>query len=68
MPDVVVHSVGSALLCPVIALSFRSKIIAKNNYMPVMLSCLIVVLLVIGDLAVPLYYTLTYTEDIPPIR
>ncbi|XP_076169585.1 adenylyl cyclase X D isoform X2 [Ptiloglossa arizonensis] len=68
VPDVVVHSVGSALLCPVIALSFRSKIIAKNNYMPVMLSCLIVVLLVIGDLAVPLYYTLTYTEDIPPIR
>ncbi|XP_054012879.1 adenylate cyclase type 2-like isoform X2 [Hylaeus anthracinus] len=68
VPDVVVYSVGSALLCPVIALSFRSKIIAKNTYMPVMLSCLIVVLLVTGDLAVPLYYTLTYTENIPPIR
>ncbi|XP_076248557.1 adenylyl cyclase X D [Calliopsis andreniformis] len=68
MPDVVVLSVVSALLCPVIAVSFRSRIIAKNTYLPVMLSCLIVVLLLIGDLAVPLYYTLTYTEDIPPIR
>ncbi|XP_076623646.1 adenylyl cyclase X D [Colletes latitarsis] len=68
VPDVIVHSVGSALLCPVIAVSFRLKIIAENTYMPVMLSCLIVVLLVIGDLAVPLYYTLAYTEDLPPIR
>nr|XP_033340223.1 adenylyl cyclase X E-like isoform X1 [Megalopta genalis] len=67
VPDVVVCIVGSALLCPVIALSFRSKIIAKNSYMPVMLSCLIVILLVVGDLAVPIYYTLTYTED-KPIR
>lgn len=68
LPDVVVYSVVGALLCPVIALSFRSKIIARNSYLPVMLSCLIVALLVIGDLAVPLYYTLTYTEDVPPIR
>ncbi|KOC63427.1 Adenylate cyclase type 2 [Habropoda laboriosa] len=68
VPDVVVCSVVSALLCPVIALSFRSKIIARNTYLPVMLSCLIVVLLVIGDLAVPLYYTLMYTDNIPPIR
>lgn len=68
VPDVVVCSVVSALLCPMIALSFRSKIIARNTYLPVMLSCLIVVLLVIGDLAVPLYYTLVYTDDIPPIR
>ncbi|KAG7189766.1 hypothetical protein KM043_017430 [Ampulex compressa] len=68
LPDVVVYSVVGALLCPVIALSFRSKIIARNTYLPVMLSCLIVVLLVIGDLAIPLYYTVTYTEDIPPIR
>ena len=68
LPDVVVLSVVSALLCPVIAFSFRSKIIARNSYLAVMLSCLIVVLLVIGDLAVPLYYTLSYTEDIPPIR
>lgn len=68
VPDVVVCIVGSALLCPVIALSFRSKIIAKNTYLPVMLSCLIVVLLVIGDLAVPMYYTLPDTEGIPPIR
>lgn len=68
MPDVVMLSVVSALLCPMIAVSFRSKIIARNTYLPVMLSCLVVVLLVIGDLAVPMYYTLTYTEDIPPIR
>ncbi|CAL7940010.1 unnamed protein product [Xylocopa violacea] len=68
VPDVVVYSVVSALLCPVIALSFRSKIIARNTYLPVMLSCLIVVLLVIGDLAVPLYYTLMHTDDIRPIR
>ncbi|KZC04796.1 Adenylate cyclase type 2, partial [Dufourea novaeangliae] len=68
VPDVVVCIVGSALLCPVIALSFRSKLIARNNYLPVMLSCLIVVLLVVGDLAVPMYYTLTYTDVIPPIR
>ncbi|RLU15056.1 hypothetical protein DMN91_012943 [Ooceraea biroi] len=69
LPDLVVYCIVGALLCPVIALSFRSKIIAKNTYLPVMLSWLIVVLLVIGDLAVPLYYTLTYTsEGMPPIR
>lgn len=68
IPDVVMYSVVGALLCPVIALSFRSKIIARNNYLPVMLSCLIVMLLVIGDLAVPLYYTLTRSEDAPRIR
>ncbi|XP_017887885.1 adenylate cyclase type 2 isoform X2 [Ceratina calcarata] len=65
--DVVVYSIVSALLCPVIALSFRSKIIAKNSYMSVMLSCLIVVLLVTADLIVPMYYTLMYTDEIPPI-
>ncbi|XP_032663466.1 adenylate cyclase type 2-like isoform X2 [Odontomachus brunneus] len=63
LPDVVVYCTVGALLCPVIALSFRSKIIAKNTYLPVMLSCLIVVLLVIGDLAIPLFYTLA--ENIP---
>ncbi|XP_035736454.1 adenylate cyclase type 2-like isoform X3 [Vespa mandarinia] len=67
-PDVIVHSIIGALLCPTIALSFRSKIIAKNTYLPVLLSCLVVTLLVIGDLMVPLYYTLAYTEDIAPIR
>jgi adenylate cyclase len=68
LPDLVVYCVVGALLCPVIALSFRSRIIAKNTYLPVMLSWLIVVLLVIGDLAVPLYYTFTCTEGTPPIR
>ncbi|KAI4481379.1 hypothetical protein M0804_009499 [Polistes exclamans] len=68
IPDVIVHSIIGALLCPTIALSFRSKIIARNTYLPVMLSCLVITLLVIGDLMVPLYYTLLYTEDIPPIR
>ncbi|XP_012165512.2 adenylate cyclase type 2 isoform X1 [Bombus affinis] len=68
VPDVVICSLVSALLCPLIAISFRSKIIARNTYLPVMLSCLIVVLLVVGDLAVPLYYTLLYNDDIPPIR
>lgn len=63
LPDVVVYCVIGALLCPVIALSFRSRMIAKNTYLPVMLSCLIVALLVIGDLAIPLFYT--YNEDIP---
>ncbi|KAF7380246.1 hypothetical protein HZH66_014601 [Vespula vulgaris] len=67
-PDVIVHSIIGALLCPTIALSFRSKIIARNTYLPVLLSCLVVTLLVIGDLMVPLYYTLVYTEDIAPIR
>ncbi|OAD53432.1 Adenylate cyclase type 2, partial [Eufriesea mexicana] len=66
IPDVVVYSIVSALLCPVIALSFRSEIITRNTYLPVMLSCLIVVLLVIGDLAVPLYYA--HSDNIPPIR
>ncbi|XP_043587337.1 adenylate cyclase type 2 isoform X2 [Bombus pyrosoma] len=68
VPDVVICSLVSALLCPLIAISFRSKIIARNTYLPVMLSCLIVVLLVVGDLAVPLYYTLLFNDDIPPIR
>nr|XP_012138136.1 PREDICTED: adenylate cyclase type 2-like isoform X2 [Megachile rotundata] len=68
VPDVVVCSVMSALLCPVIALSFRSKLISRNNYLSVILSCLIVMLLVIGDLAVPLYYTLVSNGDVSPIR
>nr|XP_034176067.1 adenylate cyclase type 2 isoform X2 [Osmia lignaria] len=69
VPDVVVCTVMSALLCPVIALSFRSKIISRNNYLSVILSCMIVVLLVVGDLAVPLYYTFKQADDrLPPIR
>ncbi|XP_011152703.1 adenylate cyclase type 2 isoform X2 [Harpegnathos saltator] len=67
LPDVVVYCTIGALLCPVIALSFRSKIIAKNTYLPVMLSCLIVVLLVIGDLAIPLFYNYA-TENATSIR
>ncbi|KAK2578827.1 hypothetical protein KPH14_002444 [Odynerus spinipes] len=67
-PDVIVHSIMGALLCPTIALSFRSKIIARNTYLPVILSCIVVMVLVIGDLIVPLYHTLGYTEDVPPIR
>ncbi|CAD1477097.1 unnamed protein product [Heterotrigona itama] len=67
IPDVV-STLMSALLCPIIALLFKSKIIARDTYLPVMLSCLIVVLLVVGDLAVPLYYTILYNDDIPPIR
>ncbi|XP_066592122.1 adenylyl cyclase X E-like isoform X2 [Prorops nasuta] len=65
LPDVLISSIVGALLCPVIALSFRSKIISRNTYLPVLLSCLIVTLLVIGDLAVPLYYTLRTDEDMP---
>ncbi|XP_014467861.1 PREDICTED: adenylate cyclase type 2-like isoform X2 [Dinoponera quadriceps] len=67
LPDVVVYCIVGALLCPMIALSFRSKIIAKNKYLPVMLSCLIIVLLVVGDLAIPLFYT-SVDNEIPPIR
>ncbi|KAK9300857.1 hypothetical protein QLX08_006566 [Tetragonisca angustula] len=67
IPDVV-NTLMSALLCPIIALLFKSKIFSRNTYLPVMLSCLIVVLLVVGDLAVPLYYTILYNDDIPPIR
>ncbi|XP_043514162.1 adenylate cyclase type 2-like isoform X2 [Frieseomelitta varia] len=67
IPDVV-NTLMSALLCPIIALLFKSKIVARNTYLPVMLSCLIVVLLVVGDLAVPLYYTILYNDDVPPIR
>ncbi|GAB1865684.1 adenylate cyclase [Camponotus japonicus] len=67
-PDIVVYCIVGALLCPMIALSFRSKIIAKNTYLPIMLSWLIVVLLVAADLAIPLYYTFTCPEGIPPIR
>ncbi|XP_029055388.1 adenylate cyclase type 7 isoform X1 [Osmia bicornis bicornis] len=68
VPDVVVCTVMNALLCPVIALSFRSKIISRNNYLSVILSCMIVVLLVVGDLAVPLYYTFMHAHEVPPIR
>ncbi|XP_051172100.1 adenylate cyclase type 2-like isoform X3 [Leptopilina boulardi] len=68
VPDVVTYCLVAALLCPVIALSFRTKLIAKKAYLPVVLSCVIVALLVIGDLAVPLYYTFTSAEDGPSIR
>ncbi|XP_012279415.1 adenylate cyclase type 2 isoform X2 [Orussus abietinus] len=68
LPDVLTYSVVGALLCPVIALSFRPKLIAKKTYLPVVLSGLIIGILVIGDLAIPLYYTLTYADDIPAIR
>ncbi|XP_070150500.1 adenylyl cyclase X E [Polyergus mexicanus] len=68
LPDIVVYCIVGSLLCPMIALSFRSKIIAKNTYLPIMLSWLIVVLLVAADLAIPLYYTYAYAEGIPPIR
>lgn len=68
LPDVIIYSLVSALLCPVIALSFRSKLIAKNTHLPVLLSCLIVIILIIGDLAVPLYYTITFKEDTAKIR
>ncbi|XP_043784053.1 adenylyl cyclase X E-like isoform X2 [Apis laboriosa] len=67
VPDVVISTLVSALFCPVIALSFKSKIIIRNTYLSVILSCLIVVLLAIGDLAVPFYYTL-YNDEAPPIR
>ncbi|XP_020296532.1 adenylate cyclase type 2-like isoform X2 [Pseudomyrmex gracilis] len=67
LPDIVAYCIIGALLCPVIALSFRPKIIAKNTYLPVMLSWVIVVLLISGDLAIPLYYSFN-NEGIPPIR
>lgn len=66
--DIVVYCVVGALLCPVIALSFRSRLIAKNIYLPVMLSWMIIVLLVVCDLAIPLYYTFINDEGILPIR
>ncbi|XP_012228247.1 adenylyl cyclase X E-like isoform X2 [Linepithema humile] len=65
--DIVAYCTVGALLCPMIALSFKSKIIARNTYLPIMLSWLIVILLVIGDVAIPLYYTFAY-ENIPSIR
>lgn len=66
--DIVVYCVVGALLCPVIALSFRSRLIAKNIYLPVMLSWMIIVLLVVCDLTIPLYYTFINDEGILPIR
>ncbi|XP_015124088.1 adenylyl cyclase X E isoform X2 [Diachasma alloeum] len=68
LPDVVTWCIMGALLCPVIALSFRSKLIAKETYLPVVLSCVIVVLLVLGDLAVPFWYTLGTSKDTTAIR
>ncbi|XP_034941992.1 adenylate cyclase type 2-like isoform X2 [Chelonus insularis] len=68
LPDVMAWGIMGALLSPVIALSFRSKLITRETYLPVLLSCIIVVLLVLGDLAVPFWYTLNYTEDMRTIR
>ncbi|XP_011646135.1 adenylate cyclase type 2-like isoform X2 [Pogonomyrmex barbatus] len=65
--DIVVYCIVGALLCPMIALSFRLRIIAKNTYLPAMLSWMIVILLVVGDLAIPLYY-ITDHENSRPIR
>ncbi|XP_018054428.1 PREDICTED: adenylate cyclase type 2-like isoform X1 [Atta colombica] len=66
--EIVVYCIVGALMCPMIALSFRSRHIAKNTYLPIMLSWMIIVLLVVCDLTIPLFYVFTYTEDIPPIR
>ncbi|XP_074115513.1 adenylyl cyclase X D isoform X2 [Cotesia typhae] len=68
LPDVMTWSIMGAFLCPVIALSFRSKLVARETYIPVILSCVIVVILVLGDLAVPFWYTFSYSEDMPTIR
>lgn len=67
MIDVVIWGIMGTLLCPVIALSFKSKIVSRENYRPVVLSCIIVVILVLGDLSVPFWYTTRY-EDAPAIR
>ncbi|XP_018341490.1 PREDICTED: adenylate cyclase type 4-like isoform X3 [Trachymyrmex septentrionalis] len=66
--EIVVYCIVGALMCPMIALSFRSRHIAKNTYLPIMLSWMIIVLLVVCDLTIPLFYVFTYAEDIPPIR
>lgn len=66
--DIVVYSIVGALLCPMIALSFRSRQIAKNNYLPVMLSWIIIVLLVVCDLTIPLYYVFNCGENIATLR
>ncbi|XP_028045225.1 adenylate cyclase type 2 isoform X2 [Monomorium pharaonis] len=66
--EIVVYCIVGALLCPVIALSFRSRHIAKNNYLPVMLSWMIIVLLVACDLTIPLYYVFNCNENIPRLR
>ncbi|XP_057341311.1 adenylate cyclase type 2-like isoform X2 [Microplitis mediator] len=68
LPDVMTWSVMGAFLCPVIALSFRSKLITRESYLPVVLSCVIVVVLILADLAIPFWYTFTYSEAIPAIR
>ncbi|XP_044014942.1 adenylate cyclase type 2-like isoform X3 [Aphidius gifuensis] len=66
--DVVIWGIMGALLCPVIALSFRTKLVPRESCRPVILSCIIVVILVIGDLSVPFWYTFTCSEDAPAIR
>ncbi|KAK0177619.1 hypothetical protein PV328_001654 [Microctonus aethiopoides] len=68
LPDVVTWGIMGALLCPVIALSFRSKVIVRETYLPIVLSCVIVIVLVIGDLTIPFWYALNYIEDAPAIR
>ncbi|KAL0099732.1 hypothetical protein PUN28_019858 [Cardiocondyla obscurior] len=66
--DIVVYCIVGALLCPVLALSFRSRHIAKNTYLPVMLSWIIIVLLVICDLTIPVYYASREEEQTQSIR
>ncbi|XP_011501439.1 PREDICTED: adenylate cyclase type 2 [Ceratosolen solmsi marchali] len=61
--DLMACGIVNALLFPVIALSFRSQLVLKESYLSVCLSCLIIVLLVIGDLTVVVYYTLTSINE-----
>ncbi|XP_012259687.2 adenylate cyclase type 2-like isoform X2 [Athalia rosae] len=68
LPDVINHCVVGALLFPLIALSFRPKLIAKDPCVPVFLSCLIVALLVAGDVTMPLYRAASENYNTPAVR
>lgn len=68
LPEVIIHCLEAALLCPVITLSFKFKYFAKRPYLPVVLSCITVVILVTTDLAVPIYYNFMNSEEVPPLR
>ncbi|XP_046413493.1 adenylate cyclase type 2 isoform X2 [Neodiprion virginianus] len=68
LPDVITYSVIGVLLCPLITLSCRTKFVAKDPCVPVLLSCLTVALLVIGDVAMPLYRAASQGNNTPAVR
>lgn len=68
LPDAIVYGIIGMLLCPLITLSCRPKFVPKDPCVPVLLSCITVALLVIGDVAMPIYRAASFADNSPAVR